>query len=288
MPPPNHWRHPFHFLLPIFIIGAPLFGVVNAFHNNNNNYNHSGHQHHQHQAMTKKVRASTIVTEIRMSNLNIDSSSDCIGNDMGTSPNNNLSSTTLQPIKAGFIGLGTIASSIATALASSSHAPYLSQYASLSLHSIAVTKRSESKSSKLRQTFPDVVTIYDSAVDVVRNSNVVFLCVLPQQVDEVLGELRKSNVWRKEDHTLVSLVVSSPHNISQKVFSTRHSLLTYHVTVYSHVNDCDMKGHEQCRRFDIAIQSSAESGLQNDMLAINCQTRGMCTAPTCSVVCSCH
>ena len=221
MPPPNHWRHPFHFLLPIFIIGAPLFGVVNAFHNNNNNnkYNHSGHQHHQHQAMTKKVRASTIVTEIRMSNLNIDSSSDCISNDVGTSPNNtNLSSTTLQPIKAGFIGLGTIASSIATALASSSHAPYLSQYASLSLHSIAVTKRSDSKSSKLRQTFPDVVTIYDSAVDVVRNSNEVFLCVLPQQVDEVLAELRKSNVWRKEDHTLVSLVVRLLHSISRSIF----------------------------------------------------------------------
>lgn len=72
-----------------------------------------------------------------------------------------------------------------------------------------MTKRSESKSSKLKQSFPDIVTIYDSASDVVHNSNVVFLCVLPQQVEEVLDELNKSNVWRKEEHTLVSLVVGS-------------------------------------------------------------------------------
>lgn len=52
-----------------------------------------------------------------------------------------------------------------------------------------------------------MVTIYDSASDVVQNSDVVFLCVLPEQVDEVVDELKKANVWRQADHILVSLVV---------------------------------------------------------------------------------
>jgi pyrroline-5-carboxylate reductase len=52
-----------------------------------------------------------------------------------------------------------------------------------------------------------MVTIYDSASDVVQNSDVVFLCALPEQVDEVLDELKKANVWRQADHILVSLVV---------------------------------------------------------------------------------
>ena len=51
-----------------------------------------------------------------------------------------------------------------------------------------------------------MVTVYDSAEEVVKNSDVVFLCVLPQHVDAVLGELSDKNVWN-EDHTLVSLVV---------------------------------------------------------------------------------
>lgn len=114
--------------------------------------------------------------------------------------------TTLQPIKAGFIGCGTIASAIATSLATPDHKTYLSQ-AGLSLSSICVTRRSESKSTKLKENFPEVVTVYESADEVVANSDIVFLCILPQHVDSVLEDLAKKGVWRTEEHTLVSLVV---------------------------------------------------------------------------------
>lgn len=115
-------------------------------------------------------------------------------------------SPTLQAIRAGFIGCGTIATAIATGLASPDHANYLSQYG-FSIESIAVTRRSESKSTKLKEDFPSTVTVYESAEDVVTNSEIVFLCVLPQQVDTVLDDLKKKGAWRA-DHTLVSLVVS--------------------------------------------------------------------------------
>eukprot|EP00581_Thalassiosira_minuscula_P011360 CAMPEP_0183728140 /NCGR_PEP_ID=MMETSP0737-20130205/27178_1 /TAXON_ID=385413 /ORGANISM="Thalassiosira miniscula, Strain CCMP1093" /LENGTH=320 /DNA_ID=CAMNT_0025959981 /DNA_START=176 /DNA_END=1138 /DNA_ORIENTATION=+ len=112
------------------------------------------------------------------------------------------------PIKAGFLGCGTIASAIATSLATPSHASNLSS-AGFVTSSISVTKRSESKSSKLKETFPELVTVYDSAMDVVKHSNIVFLCVLPQQAEEMLGELKKGGVWNGEEHTLISLVSTS-------------------------------------------------------------------------------
>lgn len=114
----------------------------------------------------------------------------------------------LQPIRAGFIGCGTIASAIATGLATPDHGTYLAQHG-LSLSSISVTRRSEGKSTKLKEDFGAVVTVYESAEDVVKNSDVVFLCVLPQHVDTVLEDLTKKCVWRPEEHTLVSLVSTS-------------------------------------------------------------------------------
>jgi len=116
-------------------------------------------------------------------------------------------STSLQPIRAGFIGCGTIASAIATSLAEPNHKPHLAQ-AGYILQSICVTRRSESKSTKLKENFgTDVVTIYESADEVVASSDLIFLCVLPQQVDSVLEDLKEKGVWRKDDHTLISLVV---------------------------------------------------------------------------------
>ena len=113
--------------------------------------------------------------------------------------------SSLTSIRAGFIGCGTIASAIATSLATPDHKTHLSK-AGYSLQSISVTRRSESKSSKLKENFEDVVTVYESAEEVVLHSNLIFLCVLPQQVDAVLEELTMKGVW-KSDHTLVSLVV---------------------------------------------------------------------------------
>ena len=122
--------------------------------------------------------------------------------------NSDDNSPPLQPIRAGFLGCGTIASSIATGLATPDHQHHLAQNG-LSLSSICVTRRSESKSSALKEKFPGVVTVYESAEEVVKNSEIVFLCVLPQHVDGVLADLREKGVWREKEHTLVSLVVSS-------------------------------------------------------------------------------
>ena len=119
------------------------------------------------------------------------------------------STSSLQPIRAGFIGCGTIASAIATSVAEPNHKSHLAQ-AGYILQSICVTRRSESKSTKLKENFgADVVTVYESADEVVANSDLIFLCILPQQVDSVLEDLKEKGVWRKDDHTLISLVVRS-------------------------------------------------------------------------------
>jgi len=104
----------------------------------------------------------------------------------------------VEPISIGFIGCGTIASAIATGLASQKTCP-------IPISSISVTKRSESKSKKLLSSFPDLVTVYDNddaAQSVVDSSDIVFLCVLPEQVDTVLNKV----CFDTKRHTLVSLL----------------------------------------------------------------------------------
>lgn len=111
------------------------------------------------------------------------------------------------PLRAGFIGCGTIASAIASSLASPEHARHLADGAGVSLESISVTRRSEARSSALAAAFPGVVTVCDTPAEVVATSDLVFLCVLPQHVDGVLDEVR--NEWDGKRHTLVSLVSTS-------------------------------------------------------------------------------
>jgi hypothetical protein len=112
----------------------------------------------------------------------------------------------LRRIRAGFVGCGTIAYAIASGLANPEHSSYLASNG-LILSSISVTRRSVSKSSLLKGNYPNVVTVYETAMEVVSNCDTVFLCVLPHQVDGVLMELADGGTWRREDHTLVSLVV---------------------------------------------------------------------------------
>jgi pyrroline-5-carboxylate reductase len=114
--------------------------------------------------------------------------------------------TPLRPIRAGLVGCGTIAASIAIGLAETDHVPHLARFG-LRLSSISVTRRSETKSRMLEERFPKFVTVYESAWEVVAECELVFLCVLPDQVDGVLADLAEKGVWRREDHTLVSLVV---------------------------------------------------------------------------------
>ena len=105
-------------------------------------------------------------------------------------------------------GCGTIASAIATSLATPEHAGHLAGGAGVSLTSICVTRRSEARSSALAAAFPGVVTVCDTPAEVLASSDLVFLCVLPQHVDGVMDEVR--DAWDGSRHTLVSLVSKSP------------------------------------------------------------------------------
>jgi len=111
---------------------------------------------------------------------------------VGISPS---SSTALLGTKVGFVGCGTIAAAIATAVATQSIVP---------VESIAVSRRSVSKSSDLKEQFPDLVSVHDDNQDVVDRSDFVFVCVLPDQASRVLKELS----FDKSTHNLISLVVS--------------------------------------------------------------------------------
>lgn len=100
----------------------------------------------------------------------------------------------VEGVRLGFIGCGTIASAIATGLLSQTQIPILS---------ITLSRRSESKSSVLKQTFgDDIIQISDENQIIVDRSDIIFLCVLPQQEKEVLSNLNIS-----DDKILISLVV---------------------------------------------------------------------------------
>jgi pyrroline-5-carboxylate reductase len=95
----------------------------------------------------------------------------------------------------GFIGCGTIASSIATGLLRQSEHP---------ISTIYVTRRSERKSSQLVEKFPDKVVICDDNQEICNKCELIFLCVLPEQVSSVL-----KSITFTEDKKLISLVSTS-------------------------------------------------------------------------------
>jgi len=99
------------------------------------------------------------------------------------------------PSTIGFIGCGTIACAIATGLLTQNEIP---------VSKIYVSRRSESKSSLLAEKFGDRVSVCDDNQDIVNSCDVVFLCVLPTQEEEVLTGLDID-----KEKTLVSLVSTS-------------------------------------------------------------------------------
>jgi len=100
--------------------------------------------------------------------------------------------------KIGFIGCGTIASAIATGLAKQKSFP-------ADIVSITVSKRSEKKSAALKEAYPSLVSVSEDNQEIVDSSDIVFLCVLPQQEEEVLSSLE----LKDDCHTIVSLVATS-------------------------------------------------------------------------------
>jgi pyrroline-5-carboxylate reductase len=92
----------------------------------------------------------------------------------------------------GFIGCGTIASAIATGMATQT---------SVNVDSIVVSRRSKSKSTLLREQFPHLVDVADDNQQIVDQCQYIFLTVLPQQTSSVLRSLNFT-----PNQTLISLV----------------------------------------------------------------------------------
>jgi pyrroline-5-carboxylate reductase len=145
-----------------------------------------------------KVRRSTS-SSVLLSTSSLDSSKN---QHSRSDDNGGGASTTTDGLRVGFIGCGTIASAIINGMATQS---------TISIKSIVVTNRSESKSSVLAKTFPDLVdVVYDdgdnnSLQEIVDRSDIVFLTVLPEQA---LGVLRQVQLDPGR-HSLVSLVSTS-------------------------------------------------------------------------------
>jgi pyrroline-5-carboxylate reductase len=98
----------------------------------------------------------------------------------------------------GFLGCGKIASSI---IAGFLHVP------NDKLHRdtvITVTSRTKEVSTRLTELFPKTVHVVETAQEVVQRSDIIFLCVLPEQVPTVLNQIELD----PQRHTLISLAVS--------------------------------------------------------------------------------
>lgn len=81
----------------------------------------------------------------------------------------------------GFLGCGKISSAVCRGYAS---APGLGRP-----KKILVSKRSEDKSAALKAQFPDLVTVLDSNADLVAQSDIVFIGLLPGIAREILPTL---------------------------------------------------------------------------------------------------
>lgn len=104
----------------------------------------------------------------------------------------------IKPISVGFLGCGTIASAIATGLATSPQT-------SFSIQSISVTRRSAHRSAALQQRFSQLVSVHDENQAILDRSDIIFLCLLPEQTSAALQSLQ----FDPERHTLISLVSTS-------------------------------------------------------------------------------
>jgi pyrroline-5-carboxylate reductase len=113
-----------------------------------------------------------------------------------------LSQTSLEALaeadscRLGFLGCGTIASAIATGLATQTR---------VKVEAIAVSQRSATKSAALAAQFPALVSVHTDNQAVLEAADVIFITVLPQQANEVLAGLQ----FDPSRHVLVSLVSTS-------------------------------------------------------------------------------
>lgn len=104
-------------------------------------------------------------------------------------------------VSIGVIGCGTIASAIVMGLAKAQQQS--NAKAAFTISRISLSARSTQKSAALQAMFPDLVTIHADNQEILDRSDIVFLCVLNDQTETVLGPL----TFDVNRHTLVSLVV---------------------------------------------------------------------------------
>lgn len=114
-----------------------------------------------------------------------------------------------KPVTIGFIGFGTIASAIASGLASTQIEAMLDETIP-KISKINVSFRSEKRSSLIKAAHPDLISIYKDNQEIVENSDIVFLCVLNNQTVSTLDPLK----FNAKRHTLISLVVGLKGKLS--------------------------------------------------------------------------
>ena len=101
-------------------------------------------------------------------------------------------------ISIGFLGCGTIAAAVATGIARQTR---------IKIDRISVSRRSRQKSDALSKAFPNLITVHDDNQEVVDRSEIIFVCVLPEQANEVVRDLEFRP--QGQQHTLVSIVATA-------------------------------------------------------------------------------
>lgn len=124
-------------------------------------------------------------------------------------------------VSIGFIGCGTIASAVVSGLAKGQQANNNGNNGSNgnngntkmpTISTISLSKRSEKKSTALKEEFPDLVTVHSDNQEILDRSDIIFLCVLNDQTATVLGPLK----FDGKRHTLISMVATSKLDMLQE------------------------------------------------------------------------
>ena len=120
----------------------------------------------------------------------------------------------------GFIGFGSMAKMLIRGLLDYSH---------VERSNICVTRKDKSKLKEINETSPGI-TVYDSCIDIVKNSTIVFLCIKPIEIRDVLIEIRP---FITEKTHIVSLAGTVSMNNLQSMIHGQVSKLTPTITSIS-------------------------------------------------------
>ena len=153
--------------------------------------------------VTSSRTQATSTTLLRTTQSALSSSSSSSDN---MDDDNSINDVMKNGISVGFIGCGTIASSIATGLVLAHNKE---NDRVTKIKSMIISKRSESKSNELKEKFDNdnssfSFDITENNQEIVNQADIIFLTVLPTQAKDVLNSLK----FDPKRHILISLVVS--------------------------------------------------------------------------------